>query len=138
MKCPPIVWKEEYKVGVDWIDEQHQHFFVIVDKIVNLAGKKNVMEDEIFVSLGELSNYMLFHFAMEEEFLKTSTYPDVLAHIAKHEEFRNEVKKFIAEIRLEKRGPKKIADQSAQFACDWLSRHMLGIDKERLHYLKTS
>ena len=35
-----FIWKDEYGVGIQLIDEQHKHFFEIVNKILDLADNK--------------------------------------------------------------------------------------------------
>lgn len=138
MKLETFVWSDAYGVGVSWIDEQHEHFFDIVNHIVALTTQKKIEKEDVFVRLGELNDHILYHFDAEETYLKESKFPDVEAHLAAHDAFRKEIKEFTDDIENGKRNAKKIADDTATFASDWLKKHMLGMDKERVQYLRQS
>ncbi|MEK9152073.1 MAG: hemerythrin domain-containing protein, partial [Patescibacteria group bacterium] len=130
MTTKRFVWKKDYAVGVKWLDEQHQHFFKLVNEIIRTANKKSMTRKDLLFCLTHLSNHAFFHFDEEEKYLIDSKYPDVINNIAAHKKYRIEIKNFIIFVEDDKSEIRMLADKVAEFASHWLSRHMLGVDKE--------
>lgn len=136
MSSKKFSWKEEYSVGVDWIDEQHKHFIDIANEIIETTEKNVLTRDDLLMCMGHLADHAFYHFDEEEKYLKTSNYPDSKEHLAAHVKYRVEIKEMIEYVRSQDADVKIIALKVVSFAEDWLSRHMLGVEKEKAHYLK--
>ncbi|QOR35286.1 hemerythrin family protein [Clostridium sp. 'deep sea'] len=82
-------WKNEYSVGVDVIDQQHQKLFEIGRKIHKLLVTYSGQDSFNTISnlIGELSNYTAYHFQTEEELFNKYNYPDTESHIKEHQYF---------------------------------------------------
>jgi len=82
------MWKEEFRMGNDVVDEQHKTLF---EKATDLEGSINAGFDEKKASIIEtiifLKNYALKHFTDEEEFAKSVNYSGFNEHQAQHKAF---------------------------------------------------
>ena len=80
-----IAWRDEYLVGNDTLDEQHK-------KLFRLAGAIQDIEDpvaqitELREILHQLYEYMKYHFAEEENFMREIGYEDIERHQGLHRE----------------------------------------------------
>ena len=88
-----IQWTEEYRVGVDFIDEQHQKLFEIAGRAFDLMKDDFALDkyDKIVEIIGELKDYTKFHFEAEEAYMEEIGYPKIFSHKVKHEELINEL-----------------------------------------------
>ncbi|MCI9035620.1 MAG: bacteriohemerythrin [Lachnospiraceae bacterium] len=87
------LWKDEYKVGIDKIDEQHRQLF---DKIGNLleiakSGNEETNRRECMEIIDFLIGYTITHFEAEERLQRDRKYVSYEQHHKIHEEFKNTV-----------------------------------------------
>lgn len=87
------LWKDEYKVGIDKIDEQHRQLF---DKIGNLleiakSGNEEANRRECMEIIDFLIGYTITHFDTEEKLQRERKYISYEQHHKIHEEFKNTV-----------------------------------------------
>lgn len=125
-----FIWTDEYGVGVQLIDEQHKHFFEIVNKIFDLADNESSTKEELSAFLDELGNYALYHLGTEEEYFNTLKYPDAALHIDSHNKYRDAIKEYQDRVMGEKADVKKIVEEVAAYSGDWLAHHILEVDKK--------
>lgn len=74
-----LEWSEEYRLGINKIDEQHKYLFEIVAQIANLDALTSTKE-ELKTILGELSRYMKEHFSDEEAYMIRIGFPEYEYH----------------------------------------------------------
>lgn len=122
-------WTPDHSVGDAMLDEQHKHFFEIVNKIVALREKPNMTKEEVLLVLTELGNNALYHFDYEEKFLYEKKPAGYLEHIAKHVVYKQELRDFMNKAEATETDAPELAKKVAQFAEEWLERHMLGAMK---------
>ena len=125
-----FAWKPEYALGIPDVDRQHQEFFRIVNEL-EAASLEGVTEASARKALAALINYACYHFATEEEFLRSAGYPEAALrkHVGQHEGF---VKK-VRDLRDALCEGKGIGPELADFAGRWLIGH---ITKTDLQYAK--
>jgi hemerythrin len=80
-----LEWSEDYRLGLESIDEQHQHLFEIVGRIAALDSATSSKED-LKQILGDLSSYMHQHFNDEEAYMKRIRFPEFEYHRKLHAE----------------------------------------------------
>ena len=124
------LWEETYSVGVKEIDQQHQHFFEIVNSIIELTEQKNIIIRNLLLKITELSDYGSYHLSTEESIFKNYNYPGAEDHIVAHDIYRQEIIKFIAESEKENVDVKELSLKIASFAGIWLAGHIMMLDKE--------
>lgn len=121
--------KEEYKIGVELIDEQHKKLFELADKAYMLLKDDFSLDkyDKIVHIIEELKEYTIFHFKSEEEYMQSINYKRLFSQKIEHAEFIKKIEgidlRHIDENQDE--GLVKILN----FLNDWLTEHILKTDK---------
>ncbi len=121
--------KEEYKIGVELIDEQHKKLFELANKAYTLLKDDFSLDkyDKIVHILEELKDYTIFHFKSEEEYMESIEYKRLFTQKIEHEKFI----KALEEVNYRDIDEKQ--DESLvkilNFLNDWLIEHILKTDK---------
>jgi hemerythrin len=119
-----IPWKNEYSVGVEEIDRQHQHLF----ELINILIERPVLSDDtelVSQMLKEMFNYAREHFATEENFMLKYDFPEYLPHKSQHEYFVRTASELGAAFMKNK---SITVDEIAEFLVIWLKNHILKTD----------
>ncbi|MDE6621293.1 MAG: bacteriohemerythrin [Lachnospiraceae bacterium] len=87
------LWKEEYRIGVDVIDEQHRQLFNKIEHLLEIAksGSWEKNRRECMETIDFLVKYTIIHFETEEKFQKEKGYVSFEEHVKIHREFTNTV-----------------------------------------------
>ena len=87
-------FKEEYKTGIDFIDEQHKVLFEIANKTYNLLKNDFTLDkyDKIVTLIHELQDYTLFHFNAEEKYMESINYKRMFTQKIEHAAFIKKIK----------------------------------------------
>lgn len=90
------LWKDEYKVGIDEIDEQHRRLFDKIEHLLEIAksGDRKSNKQECMDTIDFLVEYTKFHFDSEEALQREKKYVSYDQHIKIHEEFKNTVQAY--------------------------------------------
>jgi len=102
-----------------WQDTQHQSLFKLIDDLKTLESASNIFE--------QLSNYAENHFCIEEAYMKQLNYPRMMEHIDAHNKFRTELKVMTIDHH---KFDEQVRESISTFLREWLTRHVLGIDKD--------
>jgi len=126
-----VEWKDEYSVGINSIDLQHQKLLGLINQLQTAADHSTgeAFEHE---ALDALVDYTRTHFTYEEGLLVDNDYPDYEPHKAQHEEMIKEVEKVIAGY---KQDPDTAMRNAAAYLKEWLINHINGTDKQYSSYL---
>lgn len=121
-------FKEEYKTGIDFIDEQHKVLFEIADKAYTLLKNDFTIDkyDKIVALLEELKNYTVFHFKSEEDYMKKINYKRMFTQKIEHDAFIKKLNDVNLSIIDENQDESII--HILQFLNDWLTGHILEND----------
>jgi hemerythrin len=122
-----MTWNDTFSVGVKEMDDQHK---VLVNSLNDLhtamiAGKAKQVTGELLTKLLE---YTRSHFAAEEKFLSSSSYPTFAQHHAIHVNLTQQVEKYVERFQS---GELMISVHLLNFLRDWLTNH---IQKEDRNY----
>ncbi|HYD31022.1 MAG TPA: bacteriohemerythrin [Azospirillaceae bacterium] len=122
-----LEWSDEYRTGHDAIDDDHKKLFALVNRLgAAVAAHDDPAVREV---IKELLDYTVYHFGKEEVVMRRFRYTNFLAHKRMHDDFVREV----ATARDRLIGSAKtglIPDTLVRFLCDWLSNHILKMDKD--------
>jgi hemerythrin len=127
-----ICWKDEYSVGVEKFDHQHQHLFEITNKLIEHfdAYKNPGLVSEM---LTEMINYAREHFTAEEVLMQEYGYPEIKSHKKQHDYFINTT----AELAISFMDNKNTtAGEIAEFLMLWLTTHILKSDMKYKEFFK--
>lgn len=130
---PLMQWEPRYSVGVSAMDEQHQKFFGILNRMHDamLNGKGRDVQQAV---LTELVAYTRTHFLTEELMLKTRKYPKFAEHKEKHMAFTKRVQDLEARML---GGAPVLTMEVMDFLKDWLKGHILAEDTKYGEFLRT-
>lgn len=121
--------KEEYKIGVELIDEQHKKLFELADKAYMLLKDAFSLDkyDKIVEIVEELKEYTIFHFKSEEEYMESINYKRLFTQKIEHEKF---IKALDAiDLRHIDQNQDDSLVKMLNFLNEWLTEHILGNDK---------
>lgn len=121
--------KDEYKIGVEHIDEQHKKLFELADKAYMLLNDEFTIDkyDRIVEILNELKDYTIFHFKSEEEYMESINYKRMFTQKIEHNRFI----KALEEIDLTHvdQNQDESLVKMLEFLNQWLTEHILKNDK---------
>lgn len=83
-----LVWKDEYNIGVDIIDREHQRLFKIITKLFAFSGEKDKSQWACQEGIKYFKDHAAKHFVDEEKYMASINYEGLEAHRRLHQEFR--------------------------------------------------
>lgn len=126
-----IEWTEEFSVGIDEIDRQHQKWISIVnelhDSIMEARGISSLKE-----LIREMEEYTDFHFSAEEEMLQKAGWPELDRHKRIHFSFKQQITQLKRDISS---GELVLRSQVMSVIKNWLIDHILKEDQEYSEFI---
>lgn len=124
-----LVWKEEYGIGVDLIDEQHKHLFEIGNRAYEVLKDKLSIDkyDKMAEILGDLKEYTKYHFKTEEDYMLETGYEGYFSQKIAHKNFVGKLEEYDLD-GLEELKDKEI-EAILSFVFEWVLEHILREDK---------
>lgn len=125
-----VKWKEEYRIGVDEIDEQHKKIFEIANEAYELLKDEFCYDkyDRIIELLEELKDYAKFHFSFEEDYMLSIKYKGYFSQKVAHDNFIDKVNSF--DLNAIDENQDQYILEILDFVVDWISQHILVSDKQ--------
>lgn len=123
-----LAWSESLSVGVRAMDEQHQELFRRISALLEgMLGEGGA--DDIGKLVDFIVQYVVVHFGEEEELMRAKGYPDLEAHRALHEAFKQDFASIAGRLAAEGvTAPVLILIQDR--VVNWLIEHIGRIDKK--------
>ncbi|WP_238918415.1 hemerythrin family protein [Clostridium sp. YIM B02555] len=121
--------KEEYKIGVEHIDEQHKKLFELADKAYMLLKDDFTIDkyDKIIEIITELKEYTIFHFKSEEEYMESINYKRMFTQKIEHDKFIKELEAI--DLNHIDQNQDESLVKMLEFLNQWLTEHILKNDK---------
>ena len=123
------IWKPEYSVGHQEIDQQHRYLFelwTMLDSMKNQQDNRLSLEQALL----SLFEYVEIHFTHEEECL--NAHPKIEEHKKIHADFIRRTKLFMDQFRAERLDIHTVVD----FLLNWLIEHIVETDVRYFKELK--
>ena len=123
------VFKDEFRTGIEHIDDEHQKLFEIADKAYETLMDDFIPDkyDYIVEILSELTEYATTHFEHEEEYMMSIRYKKLISHKAEHVEFFEKISSYdLSEVDERQ---KDVILGLLEFLNEWLIHHILDSDK---------
>jgi len=123
------MWKDDYLLGVDHIDEQHRSLFSKTEELITLVedgvekNKPAIIEIIVF-----LKGYALSHFRSEQEYQESIKYEDMANHLTEHKAFIKTVLKH-EQILLASDFEEENVKSFTETLASWLVNHVAGSDQ---------
>lgn len=124
------VFKDEYKTGIDKIDEEHKRLFEIADQVYEVLMDEFIPDkyDYIVEILNELKDYAETHFTNEEEYMASIGYKKLFTHKVEHHDFIEKLNEYDLDAIDENQ--KETIMELLTFLSNWLVDHILKNDKQ--------
>lgn len=119
-----VEWDESIALHIPAIDGQHRELIAWINTLNDavLKGEGASLIDETF---RKLINYILEHFAAEEQLMLSYNFPDFTSHRQEHDDFVQKLK----EIQSGFQDNEEISRKTLDFLVDWLICHIKGTDQ---------
>ncbi len=129
------LWKDEYKVGIEKIDEQHRQLFDKIEQLLEIAksGDKGSNQKKCMEIIDFLVDYTVFHFNTEEALQRERKYVSYAQHIKIHTDFKNTVQAY-KELLAKDFSPKTLKSFIGTMLA-WLVNHVCVCDRKILKNL---
>ena len=85
-----VEWNDTYSIGINEIDEQHRHFFDLLNKS-HLLISNACNQSELSKLLDDLIDYSKYHFDIENELMTKHNYINTSQHNLEHFIFTQKV-----------------------------------------------
>jgi len=125
-KKEKIIWTDKFSIGDSKIDSEHKKLIEIINDLIALV-ELNKSHEEFAIILSKMTDYSLFHFKKEEDFMRRFAYPDLIKHHNYHRDYIYKVAMFNFE--LSSNNPPNPSD-IILFLEMWWKNHILTIDKD--------
>lgn len=125
------LWKDDYLVGVDKIDQQHKILFAMLGDLLTLREDVGPIDERAakLSSLVErLNNYAIYHFRTEEFLINRHLDSDisVVAHKEAHKAYANSMQDFEERFQA---GDVSVVNDLIDFIYNWWLVHIMETDK---------
>jgi hemerythrin len=129
-----IEWRESLATGHEEIDNQHKELFTRFNNLL-AACNKGKGKEEVGNLLRFLSDYVIAHFAAEEQLQRKHDFPGYQDHKKQHEDFIRDLGNIQNEFNSEGAGI-SVVIQTNKIIVNWLIKHISGTDKELATFLR--
>jgi methyl-accepting chemotaxis protein/hemerythrin len=125
------LWKNDYLVGVDKIDQQHKLLFAMLGTLLSLredAGSIDERVAKLSSLLERLNNYAIYHFRTEEFLIDRYLDSDisVVAHKEAHKAYVTSMQDFEGRFQA---GDVGVVNDLIDFIYNWWLGHIVATDK---------
>jgi hemerythrin len=127
-------WNENYELGIQEIDLQHKKLIGISNELYDVATKDDVnLKLTMSKILKNLTDYTVYHFTSEEEFMKKYGYEGVPMHKIAHDNFVAEVTQQIKKLDS---SSKEAVLLFYDYIANWILTHIAKADKIWANFVK--
>ena len=121
--------KDEFKTGIDFIDEQHERLFEIANEAYTLLKNDFTIDkyDKVIDLVDELKDYTVFHFNAEEEYMDSINYKRRFTQKIEHDAFIKKINE--VDYKTIDSDPDKYILELLELLNQWLTGHILHNDK---------
>lgn len=125
MQAEDIRWTKDYEVGVEIIDNAHQELFRIARRLIILGREPDKLRWVGQEGLKFLKSYAVRHFAEEEAYMKSISYPHMAGHFEQHATLRDKVLPRLESKLHGEKYSREAVDNFLHIIQLWLCRHIL-------------
>lgn len=127
-----LTWSNQFSVGIKEIDDQHKKLISILNDLSEARRTEKGRKD-IERILDELTQYTVYHFKAEEQYMERFNYKFKKEHKEEHDRFVAKVADFIEGYKEERF---MLTMAMMNFLMDWIKKHILGTDQNYITCFK--
>ena len=126
-----LVWKEEYNIGVEIIDKEHQRLFKIINKLFTVDEEDEEKKSRwaCYQGIKYFKSHAMKHFEDEEQYMDSVDYAGRGRHRSIHENFRNNILPALEEELRRTDFSQEAMDHFLGVCTGWLIGHTLTEDQ---------
>lgn len=115
----PVVWSDKISTGIEMVDRDHKILVMLINRCIG-AIKSGEQHDLLGDILGELLDYISYHFQREEVIMVVCDYPRIEPHKEEHRRLLDKVMQLV-----KSHGEGELSNQSLlKFIRDWFVNHI--------------
>ena len=120
-----IQWSEEFSVGVEKLDQQHQQIIEMLNRLISTPEARDANSETISDILTAMTRYSLEHFKTEENLMREHGYPGLEEHRQEHIAYRKKAIDFSTATSL---GVESVPQILVAYLSEWWTHHILDED----------
>ncbi len=124
-----LIWKDEYNLGVDIIDKEHQKLFTIINKLFALKEEKKRNPKVYQEGVKYLKEHAMGHFENEELYMASIGYEGLETHRRLHRGFREDTLPALEQELIREEYSQTSVDHFLGVCAGWLIGHTLTEDQ---------
>lgn len=114
-----IQWKDEFSVGVESVDHEHQELIALINEL-HESAQQEASTEKVIETLGEIYAQIAAHFALEENIMRSMRYRLYEEHKEDHEILLDDLLEIMDEIEADDVYEEARLSQDLQ---RWFSEH---------------
>jgi hemerythrin len=127
-------WIPALETGNQMIDEQHRSLFALANALQDAIESQTADEETVADCVWRLADYVLQHFADEEDMMVEAGYAGAAVHRSLHQHLTAETMRIVARYM---NGEDVAPATLAPFIARWLTDHIESADARFVEYLNT-
>ncbi|MCM1111881.1 MAG: response regulator [Muribaculum sp.] len=124
-----LVWRDQYNIGVEHIDKEHQKLFRIVNKLFAFEDEGEKSRWACQEGIKYFKDHAMIHFATEEEYMESIHYEGLERHKRIHNDFRTRILPALEDELEETRYSMDSVSHFLGVCVGWLVGHTLTEDR---------
>lgn len=124
-----LIWKDEYNIGVDNIDREHQKLFGIINELFALRDEEKIDPEKYKDGIRYLKEHALQHFLDEEVYMEFIEHKELEMHKRLHKGFREETLPALEQELIAQDYSLDAVDHFLGVCAGWLIGHTLTEDR---------
>lgn len=129
---PFFPWTDDFVLGIEKVDEQHHWLVDMTNQLYDELAKPDPDRNVVGEIVEGLMDYTVNHFIVEEELFQRHDYPETAAHKAEHDRFTSNVMSLLQRFE----DGADVNDDALNLLKEWLTHHILSVDKAYTPFLK--
>ncbi|MBR8462667.1 GGDEF domain-containing protein [Campylobacter sp. faydin G-105] len=131
-----FIWNKDFETDISNIDQEHKKLVEIINTISKKLSELDTVFEDMQPIFKELFDYTNYHFKNEEQIMKNVNVDvrHVKEHIAAHRNFIKEIT--LQYNKIDQDNVKNTAKHLLDFLVQWLTFHILGMDKNLTTQIK--
>lgn len=128
-----LEWREEFHVGIKWVDQPHKQLFGKINTFVSTA--KNGDHDDFLDIFNFLADYTQATFKIEEDLMRHYNYPFIDSHLQEHRRFIENLTALKEEAEANTYDPLFLSFRTQILLFDWFTGHIAKTDRHMGRHL---
>ncbi|MET0071308.1 MAG: bacteriohemerythrin [Candidatus Thiodiazotropha sp.] len=137
MKKPFLLWRDDWRLGLEGLDEQHRELVDIINQLHRFVSREDTRHDrdsyQVCQQLSTLVDIARRHFKAEEALMRAKDYPRLAEHHREHVMLLAELQEYLRDIETENK-PFTLATLTA--LKHWQIDHVVYSDRLFADFLK--